>query len=107
MMSLPTEDFAPDLFEMEEATFGSRRFREALAQPADVVQYWPAKVARASDEAYRQEYTMLRILACQPALDLERSEYTAADCLSGLPELWERGLPVLERIAAAGVGLAS
>ena len=69
IMALPA-DFAPDYFELEDCMFVSQRFRDALAQPADVVQYWPVELTEASEAAWRQDYLMLRILAWQPAMDL-------------------------------------
>ena len=73
MLSLPPVGFAPDYFTMESEIFVSRRFREALAQPEDVVQYWPVDIVRASDEAREQDYKFLRILTWQEAMDFERS----------------------------------
>ena len=79
MLSLPPVDFAPDYFTMESEVFVSRRFREALAQPDDVVQYWPVDIVRASDEAREQDYKFFRVLAWQEAMDWERSVYTKSD----------------------------
>jgi hypothetical protein len=75
ILSLPPLDFAPDYFTMSGHAFVSRRFREALAQPPDVVQYWPVELKRASDEAYSQEYRLFRVLTIQEAMDWERSVY--------------------------------
>ncbi len=79
VLSLPPIDFAPDYFTMQSEVFVSRRFREALAQPDDVVQYWPVDIVRASEEAYQQDYRFFRILASQQALDWERSVYDKSD----------------------------
>ena len=79
MLSLPPVDFAPDYFTMESEVFVSRRFREALAQPDDVVQYWPVDIVRASDEAREQDYKFFRVLAWQEAMDWEHSVYTKSD----------------------------
>ena len=75
ILSLPPLDFEPDLFSMSGVSFVSRRFREALAQPDNVVQYWPVELARSSDEARAQDYMHMRVLACQASMDLERSDY--------------------------------
>ena len=75
MLSLPPLDFEPDLFSMRGNYFASRRFRDALAQPDDVVQYWPVELVRASDEARAQDYMLFRLLAAQPSMDWERSRY--------------------------------
>jgi len=75
ILSLPPLDFGPDLFSMRGHYFVSRRFRDALAQPSDVVQYWPIELTRASDEARAQDYMLFRILAAQPSMDWERSKY--------------------------------
>lgn len=75
ILSLPPLDFEPDLFLLSGSYFTSRRFREALAQPNDVVQYWPVEIARASDEARAQDYKVFRVLAAQPSMDWEQSKY--------------------------------
>jgi len=75
VLSLPPLDFEPDLFSMRGVEFVSRRFREALAQPDDVIQYWPVELARASEKARAQEYMHMRVLAWQASMDLERSDY--------------------------------
>lgn len=77
---LPPLDFSPDYFSLAGLTFVSRRFRDALAQPEGVVQYWPIHLARGSEEARAQDYMLFRILAWQPALDwgcsvCEREEF--------------------------------
>ena len=63
ILSMPPLDFEPDFFNHQNLLFVSRRFRDALAQPPDVVQYWPVDLIRASDEAYEQDYMLMRILA--------------------------------------------
>lgn len=79
VLSLPPIDFAADYFTMQSEVFVSCRFREALAQPDDVVQYWPVDIVRASVEAQQQDYKFFRILASQEALDWERSVYEKSD----------------------------
>ena len=79
VLSLPPVDFAPDYFTMQSEIFVSHRFREALAQPDDVVQYWPVDIVRASNEALQQDYNFFRILASQEALDWEHSVYKKSD----------------------------
>lgn len=64
---LPPLDFSPDYFSLAGLTFVSRRFRDALAQPDGVVQYWPIHLARGSEEARAQDYMLFRVLAWQPA----------------------------------------
>lgn len=71
---LPPLGFAPDHFHLTGLMFVSRRFRDVLAQADGVVQYWPIRLARGSEEAYAQDYMLFRVLAWQPALDWERSE---------------------------------
>ena len=75
ILSLPPLDFDLDFFTQSGMIFVSRRFRDALAQPPGVVQYWPVDLVRASDEAHGQDYMLLRILASEPAMDLGRSVY--------------------------------
>ena len=82
VLSLPPVDFAPDYFTMQSEIFVSRRFREALAQPDDVVQYWPVDIVRASAEALQQDYKFFRILAWQEAMDWERSVYDKSDSVN-------------------------
>ena len=82
ILSMPPLDFEPDFFNHQNLLFVSRRLREALAQPPDVVQYWPVDLIRASDEAYEQDYMLMRILAWQEAMDKDRSIYTREDIVN-------------------------
>ena len=70
--ALPDWPFAPDFWTFGRYEFASRRLRDALAQPGDVVQFLPFDLVRASAAARRQDYRWMRVLARQEGLDLAR-----------------------------------
>jgi len=76
---LPEKKFTPDYFIFGGYRFVSRQFRDALAQPEAVVQYVPCEVVGGNAESRAQDYRLLRVLAIQPAVDLERSECELED----------------------------
>ena len=71
---LPEWSFAPDFWAFGMYKFASRRLRDALAQPDDVVQFLPFDLVRASAAARAQDYRWMRVLARQEGLDLARCE---------------------------------
>ena len=71
---MPEWSFAPDFWAFGMYKFASRRFRDALAQPGDVVQFLPVDLVRASAAARAQDYRWMRVLARQGGLDLARCE---------------------------------
>ncbi len=71
---LPEWPFAPDFWAFGMYKFASRRFRDALAQPDDVVQFLPFDLVRASAAARAQDYRWMRVLARQEGLDLARCD---------------------------------
>lgn len=68
------EDVAPDFFYYESFTIVSRRLKDVMAQPQNVVQFIPVELVRGGAQAHAQDYHLMRILPRQPAIDLERSE---------------------------------
>ncbi|HUZ65433.1 MAG TPA: DUF1629 domain-containing protein [Acetobacteraceae bacterium] len=73
-LALPDKKFAPDFFGYGGYHFCSARFRDALAQPDGVaVQYMPIQLVSGSEAARAQDYRLLRILASESPLDMERS----------------------------------
>jgi hypothetical protein len=74
LLGLPDRSFAPDFFSFGIYDFVSRPLRDAMAQPDHVVQYTPVELVRGSAEARAQDYRLLRVLAKQSAMDLERSD---------------------------------
>ena len=71
---LPEKGFSPDYFTYGAQDFASRRLREALAQPAEVVEFVPIELVSGGEEARDQDYRLMRVLAEQPAMDLDRSD---------------------------------
>ena len=59
--------------------FVSRRMRDALDQPPQILQYWPIELLEGSDAAYAQDYKLMRILRAQPVMDLSRSRFTTSE----------------------------
>jgi hypothetical protein len=68
------DDVTPDYFYHDGYTIVSRRMKEAMAQEEEVVQFVPVALVRGGPQAQAQDYHIMRILARQPAMDLERSE---------------------------------
>lgn len=73
-LSLTETDFAPDYFYQDGYHFCSRRLRDALAQPTDVVQFLPIDLVAGGEAVRAQDYAMMHILARQPVVDLARSD---------------------------------
>jgi hypothetical protein len=78
-LAMPDTGNPPDYFGMGIWEFCSRRFREALDQPEHVVQFAPVDFIGGGARARAQEYRWLRVLACQPVMDMQHSEYEPAD----------------------------
>ncbi len=86
---LPEHGFAPDFFIFDGRRFCSRQLRDALAQPPHVVQYTPVEILAGGEQVRAQDYRVLRVLARQPAMDLERSECDLEDWvnrITGVPQ---------------------
>ncbi|MCW3474314.1 imm11 family protein [Limobrevibacterium gyesilva] len=81
-LGLPNKGFAPDYFKFGSHHFGSRRLRDAMALPNDVVQHIPIELISGGDAVRAQDYRLLRIVAMQPALDLDRSECKVEELFS-------------------------
>jgi hypothetical protein len=79
IMHFPSSGFAPDYFSFGSVDFCSARLRDALAQPADVIEYTPIDLRCDGAKAIAQEYQRMRILAVQPAMDMQRSLYETAE----------------------------
>jgi hypothetical protein len=73
-LALPASGFAPDLIVFGSLDFVSRRFRDALAQPPEVIQFTPVDLVAGGAEARAQDYRLMRVLARQKAMDLERPD---------------------------------
>jgi len=78
-LDLPPAGFTLDFFHLGPPTYASRRLREALAQPKDIVQYWPIDLMTGGPEVVAQDYRWMNVLACQPAVDLKRSKYVVEE----------------------------
>jgi hypothetical protein len=72
-LALPENGFGPDYFTIGGHRFCSRRFREAVAQPEHVIQFAPVDLVAGGKKAKAQGYRLMRVLAKQAAMDLERS----------------------------------
>lgn len=82
--ALPDWPFAPDFWRFGRYDFASRRLRDVLAQPADVIQFLPFDLVRASAAARAQDYRWMRVLPRQPAMDIARSDCEVADYIDGI-----------------------
>ena len=74
-VKFPSDGFAPDFFDFFFTRYCSARLREAFAQPPEVIQYLDVDMICDGAAALAQDYKVMRILAHQPALDLQHSEY--------------------------------
>jgi len=82
--ALPDWPFAPDFWRFGIYDFASGRLRDALAQPAEIIQFLPFDLVRASTAARAQDYRWMRVLPRQPAMDIARSDCEVADYVDGL-----------------------
>lgn len=57
----------------------SRRFREALAQPPETVEYIPVDLVAGSQGAWVKDYALMHVLAWDDVMDLARSDYTPTE----------------------------
>lgn len=74
-LCMPENGFAPDFLSIGSTRFASRRLRDAFAQSDTVIQYFPIDLLGGGPAVRTQDYRWMNILACQPAIDRERSEY--------------------------------
>jgi hypothetical protein len=98
IMHFPSSGFAPDYFSFGSVRFCSARLRDALAQPADVIEYTPIDLRCDGAKAIAQEYQRMRILAVQPAMDMQRSLYESEEWVhstSGETSIWIREIEKL------------
>ena len=72
-LAMPEKGFSPDFFSSSGLDFASRRLREVLAQPPEVVEFVPIELLSEGEAARAQDYRLMRVLAEQPAMDLDRS----------------------------------
>ena len=91
-LNLPVPDrFDLDFFPWNSIDFCSARLRAALAQPPNVVQYLPVTVNTPDPRLRAMDYKIIRVLASQPTIDIERSEgeFTIRDDrFIGGPVVW-------------------
>jgi hypothetical protein len=78
-LALPEKGFSPDYFGYGGDKFCSRRLREAMDLPEGVVQFMPVDLVAGGAQVRAQEYQLMRVIAHQPAIDLERSVYDEID----------------------------
>jgi hypothetical protein len=79
IMHFPSSGFAPDYFTFSSFKFCSARLRDALAQAPDVIEYTPIDFRCRGAKALAQDYQLMRIIAVQPAMDMQRSLYEVED----------------------------
>jgi hypothetical protein len=81
ILNFPSSGFAPDYFSFGSTYFCSARLRMALAQPPKIIEYSPVDLRCGGTAAIAQEYQRMRIIACQPAMDLQRSFYDSEESI--------------------------
>ena len=77
-IALP-EAGVPDFFGAGAEMFASRKLRDALAQPPDVVQYVPIELAAGGPSVIAQDFKWMRVLVDHPAMDREQSKYSTLE----------------------------
>ncbi len=66
--------------------FVSCRLRDAIGQPGDVVQYHPIELRSSGRDVRAQDYCLINILACHPAIDMQPASYEmdeGTNCATG------------------------
>ncbi|WP_284943944.1 imm11 family protein [Acidisoma cladoniae] len=79
---LPEKRFAPDFFTQADYQFCSEKLRNLLDQPEHVVQFVPINFFAGGDEARAKNYTCMRVIANQPAVDIYRSDCDVAEFIN-------------------------
>ena len=74
-LHMPVTGFAPDYFSIGLYKFVSQRLRDVFALPAGLVQYIPINLTDGGPEVRANNYRWMNLLACRPAIDLQRSIY--------------------------------
>jgi hypothetical protein len=75
VVKFPSDGFSPDWFYFNGLDYFSSKLADALAQPPELIQYFPVYLDCQGEAALAQNYKVARILAHQSAMDLQRSEY--------------------------------
>jgi hypothetical protein len=75
-LALPNKGFSPDYFTFGGLRFCSARLRCALGQPENTVQFAPVELITGGEQARGQDYRLMRVLARQKAMDVDRSDCT-------------------------------
>lgn len=78
-LAMPDQAFHPDFFNLQAGPFCSRRLRDALAQPPEVVEFIPVELVAGSAGARAKEYALMRVLAWDDVMDMEHSDYTPSE----------------------------
>ena len=78
-LAMPGRAFAPDYFTHDSYKIVSQRLKEAMAQPEEVVQFFPIELVKSSPRAKAQNYQLMRVIAQQSAMDLARSDCELED----------------------------
>ena len=78
-LALPEKGFSPDYFGYGSDNFCSRRLRDAMNLPDGMVQFMPIELVSGGAQVLAQDYQLMRVVAHQPVLDMERSVYEPID----------------------------
>ena len=98
-LRISADSFAPDFLRVGSFDFASARLRDALAQPADVVQYLPADTSRSHADVQAQDYRRMRLLRRQPVVDMAASDVTMRDIPRAGPDADPIRIPYFRRMA--------
>ena len=91
-LRITRSDIAPDLLGLCYS-LASRRLRDVLAQPDDVVQYLPVDASESRPNVQAQDYRVMRLLRRQTVVDLAASEVEFDEILADDPTQPPRRFP--------------
>ncbi len=86
LLVMADADYAPDYFSFGRHEFCSRRLRDILAQPPEVLQFLPVDLVAGGEAVRVQDYRRMHLLAQQPVMDMDRSEYKVNAFFPHIPE---------------------
>ncbi len=74
-LTMTLEEFVPDCFDRDGFVFVSKKMRDAIAQPPNVIEYFDLDPARLVASARAMDYKMMHVFAAEDAIDMTKSEY--------------------------------
>lgn len=98
-IAFPEEGYSPDFLKIGSLWLASQRLRDSLAQPATVIEFRKVEMVTNAAAVHQQNYRWMRVLAHQPAIDVERSDCDVDDTTNPKTGRMFRSLRFINRIA--------